>query len=190
MKKIFIYTLIAMMAVLGTSCNSCRHQAEPTDFVLNYDETVIGDYDCIASQYDSFYFYEADVLFDSILSVEGNRTVISIHTVFQCGDTCIEITHADGKTDTTRTPGFYCECMPMDARNAVGFDSCMLIIESYRQNLNTRAMTFRRVLAPPFPKNGQYIFGAGILVVDSKTGEIVDWDSKAVKNPTMSPKKP
>ena len=37
-------------------------------------------------------------------------------------------------------------------------------------------MTFRRVLAPPFPENGQYIFGPGLLVVDAATGEIVDWD--------------
>ena len=48
----------------------------------------------------------------------------------------------------------------------------LAIIELYRCELPTRAVTFRRPLAPPFPKNGQWIIGVGLLFIDGETGEI------------------
>lgn len=182
MKKLFVILATVLFAVAMTSCKSCSKPDEPKGW--NYDEVVKADYDYIASQYSPFYFYEVDVLFDTILPCR-EAYVESIRTVFQYEDTCPEnsfvifIEHnADMTTDTIIEKGYWLECMNMSAYNAVSFDSCMNIIEPYRDTLLTRAMTFRRVLAPPFPENGQYIFGVGILVVDSKTGQIVDWNSE------------
>ncbi len=182
MKKIKSILCIFLMAIalMFTSCNSCTKPApgpEPVVAGYNYDSTVCADYDYIASQYPVFYFYEADVVFDTTID-DMNAYVESIQTVFQIEDTCIIFRHnPDFTTDTLIVQDHWMECMPMDARNAVNFDSCMAIIAPYRLGLVTKYMTFRRVLAPPFPENGQYIFGPGFLVVDAKTGEIVDWDA-------------
>lgn len=182
MKKIFILGLMAFVAMLGVSCNSC-HRTDPTPEPkgYNYDEIVKADYDYIASQFQDFKFYEADVVFDTAVAVP-DAYIIAIQTVFQVNDTCIRIRHNDDfTTDTLIDNDYWLECMPMNAYNAVDFDSCMTIIEPYRGKLNNCRMTFRRVLAPPFPENGQYIFGPGLLVVDAATGEIVDWDNNDVK---------
>ena len=176
MKKILICGLMAMFAIFAVSCNSChRDNPEPVKG-YNYDETVIGDYDYIASQYPDFKFYEVDVVYDTAVAVPG-AYILKLQTVFQINDTCIRIRHnEDFTTDTLIVKDYWLECMPMNARNAVNYDSCMKIIEPYRANLNNCRLTFRRVLAPPFPENGQYIFGPGLLVVDAATGEIVNWD--------------
>lgn len=168
------------LCVFFTSCNSCSHPTptpEPVVAGYNYDSTVVADYDYIASQYPGFRFYEVDVVFDTTLN-DMNAYIVAIQTVFQVNDTCILFRHnEDMTTDTLYINDYWLECLPMNARNAVDFDSCMTIIEPYRAGLGTRHLTFRRVLAPPFPENGQYIFGPGWLVVDAATGEIVDWDA-------------
>ena len=180
MKKILICGLMAMFAIFAVSCNSC-HRDNPEPKGYNYDEIVKGDYDYIASQFQDFKFYEADVVFDTAVAIP-DAYIVAIQTVFQVNDTCIRIRHNDDfTTDTLFDNDYWLECMPMNAYNAVNFDSCMTIIEPYRGKLNNCRMTFRRVLAPPFPENGQYIFGPGLLVVDAATGEIVDWDNNGVK---------
>ena len=176
MKKIRNILAIFMMALcmVFASCNSCTKPTPVQGY--DYDKVVVEDYDYIASQYPDFKFYEVDVVFDTAVA-NPDAYIKALQTVFQVNDTCIRIQHnEDYTTDTLYELGYWMECMPMNARNAVNFDSCMSIIEPYRDTLNNCRMTFRRVLAPPFPENGQYIFGPGLLVVDAATGEIVDWD--------------
>lgn len=189
MKKITSLFCILMMAfcLFFSSCNSCSKDVPAVGY--DFDKVVQSDYDYIASQYEDFKFYEVDVLYKDILSNEGTPEIVSIKTVFQVGDTCVQFMHNDGKDDTTYVQGYWLECMDMNAYNAVNYDSCMRIVEPYRSELETRALTFRRVLAPPFPENGQYIFGTGILVVDSKDGHIERWDNK-VPTATLSDEKP
>ena len=186
MKKItsFLGIMLIALCLMFSACSGCNSnnngnntpEPEVVTTGYNYDEVVIADYDYIASQYPGFNFYEADVVFDTAVAIPTAH-VVAIQTVFQVNDTCIMIQHnEDMTTDTVIVNDYWMECMPMNARNAVDFDSCMIIIEPYRAVLNNRRMTFRRVLAPPFPENGQYIFGPGLLVVDAATGEIVDWD--------------
>ena len=165
------------ICILFASCDRCSKPTQDIFTGYNYDKVVQSDYDYISSQYDDFHFYEVDVLYKDILSSDCIPEIISIKTVFQCNDTCIMFIHSSGQDDTTYTQGWYLECMDMTAYNAVNYDSCMRIIEPFRSELNTRALTFRRILAPPFPKNGQYIFGTGILVVDGVTGEIERWNN-------------
>lgn len=177
MKRIFVFLMMAMFAIAMTSCKSCSK----TEQSLNFDEIIKADYDYVASQYSPFHFYEADVEYDTIYSVEGAK-IASIRTVFQIVDEPTDeakvmfITHTLDGTDTLVEHGYWLECMDMSAYNAVSYDSMLNIIKPYRDTLNTRFMTFRRVLAPPFPTNGQYIWGPGMLVVDGATGEIVDWN--------------
>lgn len=176
MKK-FLTIFIMAICMIFASCNSC-HRTDPTPVAqgYDYDAVVVEDYDYIASQYADFNFYEVDVVFDTAVAVP-EAYVKALQTVFQVKDTCIIIRHNEDYTsDTLIVNDYWLECMPMNARNAVNFDSCMTIIAPYRDQLNNCRMTFRRVLAPPFPENGQYIFGPGLLVVDAATGEIVDWD--------------
>lgn len=171
--KFFAIFLMALCMLFG-ACTGCSNTPEPKGY--NYDEVVTADYDYIASQFPGFNFYEADVVFDTAVACP-DAYIKAIRTVFQINDTCILICHnEDMTTDTQIVNDYWLECMPMNARNAVNFDSCMKIIEPYRADLNNCRMTFRRVLAPPVPENGQYIFGPGLLVVDAATGEIVDWD--------------
>lgn len=176
MKK-FLTIFIMAICMIFASCNSChRTDSTPVAQGYDYDAVVVEDYDYIASQYADFNFYEVDVVFDTAVAVP-EAYVKALQTVFQVKDTCIIIRHNEDYTsDTLIVNDYWLECMPMNARNAVNFDSCMTIIAPYRDQLNNCRMTFRRVLAPPFPENGQYIFGPGLLVVDAATGEIVDWD--------------
>lgn len=179
MKKIRNILAIFMMALcmVFASCNSCTKTTPEPEFAgYNFDEVTVSDYDYIASQYPDFKFYEVDVVFDTAVA-NPDAYIKALQTVFQVNDTCIIIRHNEDMTaDTIMVQDYWMECMPMNARNAVNFDSCMSIIEPYRDRLNNCRMTFRRVLAPPFPENGQYIFGPGLFVVDAATGEIVDWD--------------
>ena len=51
------------------------------------------------------------------------------------------------------------ECGELNARNPITFDSCMKIIEPYRSELHTGALTLRRFIDPRLPENPLYIFG-------------------------------
>jgi hypothetical protein len=73
----------------------------------------------------------------------------------------------------------------LNPRNPVSFDSCMKIVEPYKDKLHTRALTFRRFIDPRLPENPQYIFGTGIVTVDAITGEVgvlkaEDFTSKSI----------
>ena len=196
MKKItsFLGIMLIALCMMFSSCGCFNHNDNNNDTPVetvgyNYDEVVRADYDYIASQYGDtvFHFYEVDVLYKDLLSVDGEPEIESIKTVFQCGDTCIMILHSHGENDTVYVNDWYMECMDMSAYNVVTYDSCMNIIKPYRPHLNTKALTFRRVLAPPFPENGQYIFGTGILVVDSNDGHVEQWDNIDETAETVEP---
>lgn len=176
MKK-FLSIIMMALCMCFVACNG--HKKKAADGFIsegyNYEQVVKADYDFIAGKYSDFRFYEVDVLFKDVLCNEGTPEIISIRTVFQCNDTCIMFLHSHGEEDTTYVQGYWLECMDMSAYNAVTYDSCMTIIEPYRHNMYTRALTFRRVLAPPFPEHGQYIFGKGVVVVDSYDGHVESW---------------
>lgn len=186
MKKItsFLGIMLIALCMMFSACTGCNSnnngnntpEPEVVTAGYNYDSVVRADYDYIASQHKFFRFYEVDVIYKDLLTQEGEPEIISIKTVFQCGDTCIQFLHNEGMEDTLYIADYYLECQDMSAYNAVTYDSCMSIIAPYRHELKTRALTFRRILAPPFPENGQYIFGTGILVVDSNDGHIERWD--------------
>ena len=183
MKKVVrLFLLIAAVFSMVTfaSCNSCSKENEnPSDSIpavvesLDVQALMVSDYDYIASQYQSFFFYEGDVHFDQTLD-NPDAVVDAFRTIFQVGDTCIAIDHRlGGIDDTIKTEGIWVGCVDLNPRVPVDFDSCMTIVAAERANLHTQFVTFRRLMAPPFPEHGWWIFGKGIYAIDSYTGEPV-----------------
>jgi len=176
----FTLMLLMCMLMVFTSCDRRQKNVTPPEdkpvaaLTYDYDKVVIEDYDWIASQYKIFRFLEVDAMFDKLLTEEGDINVMSIRTIFQVGDTCIMIEHPEGYVDSmpiiTKENDYWMECGVINARNAVTLDSCMKLIEPYRCMLPTRHLTFRRLIGPPFPEHGEFIFGNGMLFVDAATG--------------------
>ena len=200
MKKIFCLLMGVVMLALA-SCTSCKHDpVDPVFEGYNFDEVVVTDYDYIASQHEHFIFRSAEARFDSVLSTDYENRINYVGTAFQCGTIVNMIFHTADTNKLNQIIGFIdtigtwkeytidtndvdyrlhlqfkdaiLECGELNARNPVTFDSCMKIIEPYRDRLHTRALTLRRFIDPRLPENGQYIFGPGILIVDVITGEV------------------
>lgn len=178
--KLFLLIAAVFSMVTFTSCNGCSKEKEnPSDSIptvvesLDVQALMISDYDYIASQYESFFFYEGDVHFDQTLD-SSDAVVDAFRTIFQVEDTCIAIDHRlGGIDDTTKVLGIYVGCADLNPRVPVDFDSCMTIVAADRASLPTQFVTFRRLLAPPFPEHGWWIFGKGIYAIDSYSGEQV-----------------
>lgn len=188
-------------SMLFTACNSCsKPEPEPEFTGYNFDEVVIADYDLIASQEEHFFFRTAEARFDSVLAFSDCNTINYVATTFQCGHTVHMIFHTtdtirmkeimefvetigtwkEYTVDTTdvdyrvylKFNDAVLECGELNARNPITFDSCMSIAKPYREDLRTRAFTLRRFVDPRMPENPQYIFGAGLLMVDVINGEV------------------
>ena len=180
MRTLALFIIAALMLQSCSSCNRQNKNEQPTPTEqttgYNYDSIVVADHDFVASQYKAFRFLEADAEFSGILSETENPTIDYIRTVFQHGDTVILIEHPykeyGGEPVVTKTYGHWLGCAELTARNAVSLDSCMKIIQPNTRDLNTRYLTFRRIVGPPFPEHGEYIFGHGLLFVDCVTGDV------------------
>ena len=178
MKKFLLFVMV-VIAIVMTSCSGCKKQepvnpepVAPVEFVsYNVDSVMIADYDLMAGSYQDFHYYETDILLDTTFD-EGGTNVIYMRNIFQAGDSCYMFFHSEGVDSIVVLEGWWLECMDMVARNKIGWNDMLAIVEPYRCELPTRAVTFRRPLAPPFPKNGQWIIGVGLLFIDGETGEI------------------
>ena len=202
MKKVF-YLLMSVVMFAFASCTSCKHDpVEPVFNGYDFDEVVINDYDYIASQHEHFAFREAEARFDSVLSMSNDNTINYVGTTFQCDEIVNMIFHTPDTArlngfikfaesietwkqwtiDTNdvdyrmhlQFKDVVIECGELNARNPITFDSCMKIVEPYREQLHTRALTLRRFIDPRLPENPQYIFGTGVVIVDVITGEVGD----------------
>lgn len=183
MKKFFQMLLIVaamLMTVSFSSCKSCSSEKQiiPIDTTsvdadeLNVQNILIADYDYIAGQYKTYHFYEADIHFD--MTIDNDEAAVdAVRTIFQVGDTCIAFEHYVGCTDTLMVLGHWGGCSDLNPRMPVSFDSCMTLVNDIRGDLKTQFVTFRRILAPPFPKHGWWIFSNGKYAIDSYTGESV-----------------
>lgn len=202
MRKVF-YFLMSVVMLAFASCTSCKHDpVEPVFNGYDFDEVVINDYDYIASQHEHFAFREAEARFDSVLSMSNDNTINYVGTTFQCDEIVNMIFHTPDTArlngfikfaesietwkqwtiDTNdvdyrmhlQFKDVVIECGELNARNPITFDSCMKIVEPYREQLHTRALTLRRFIDPRLPENPQYIFGTGVVIVDVITGEVGD----------------
>ena len=187
MKRFFqmlllVVTIVTMFSF--TSCKSCSREEpvliDTTSVVcneLNVQEIMVSDYDYISSQYKTFHFFEADIHFDQTIDNE-DAMVDAVRTIFQVEDTCIAIDHRPGLTDTMCVVGHWAGCSDLNPRVPVDFDSCMTLVGDIRGDLKTQFVTFRRILAPPFPKNGWWIFSNGKYAIDAYTGKSVDMNNE------------
>ena len=199
---IFCSILLAfsMLFTACNGCSKPTPEPEPEFTGYNFDEVVINDYDYIASQHEHFEFREAEARFDSVLSVDCENRINYVGTTFQCWDKVNMIFHTPDTARLNGFIAFaesietekewtidtndvdyrmhlqfndaVIECGEMNARNPISFDSCMKIVEPYRDQLHTRALTLRRFIDPRMPENPQYIFGTGVVIVDVLTGEV------------------
>lgn len=167
MKKVLSLIAVATVAVVMAACHRSK-PVEPTIVGYDYYDEVCGDYGYMLAQYDDFDFYEADVLYNIPFNEKGAHYITSIITVFQVGDTCIRFVHKEGAygqaPDTLVDAGYWVDCMPCSPCVDVTPDEAVDI--AIEEELPTRVMVFRRILAPPFPECGQYIFGKGLLFID------------------------
>ena len=167
--------MISAVVAFGVvaSCNQHAKNADTETVTvesLDVQKYMDDDYAYIASQFDTFHFYEVDIHFNEPID-NMDAFVDNVRTVFQHKDTCIMFTHTAEGVDTAYYHGFWGECMDLEPRNNITFDGCMTIVESLRVGLPTQYVTFRRPLYPPYPECGWWIFGKGMYAIDSETGE-------------------
>lgn len=209
---LFVAAAFSIAMIGCQSCHRTDPEPQPEPVFVGYDfnEVIINDYDYIASQFEHFQFRSAEARFDSVLAFSNDNTISYVSTWFQCGEfvntffhtsdtnrmkSIMEFINSIGtekyyEIDTTDVD--FCvylkfsdailECAEINARNPITFDSCMTIVEPYRDELHTRALTLRRFLDPREPENTQYIFGTGNVMVDAITGEVSSTkDNEAIK---------
>lgn len=198
LSSIFCLLLMAFCFMFA-ACNGCSNKPvepiEPQGY--NYDEVVVADYDYIASQYgapEGFYFYECQVVLDTTLDAMTEPVIVAMRNIFQHADTCIAIQHEPGcydqAPDTVYVNDYWAGDQEISARNAIMWKELMKIIEPYRPMLNTRYITLRRIMAPPFPENGWYLFGNKngnpLIAVDAATGDVYKAEElKSVEGPNF-----
>ena len=174
MRKIgfFIMLAVVSLTLAFTSCGRCTREAVPSvdSTGLDVQSLMVADYDYVAGQYENFLFYEGDVHFNKTLD-SADAIVDAFRSIFQVRDTCVMIDHRLDRTDTFMVPGIWVGCSELNPRMPVTFDSCMALVAEKRAGLQTQYVTFRRMLAPPFPKYGWWIFGKGLFAIDSYSGE-------------------
>lgn len=178
----FIFTLLLALTLSFSiaSCSSCSNDKEvvpeQTERFYDFDKVIAEDYDYIASQYKVFRFLEADGVFVNLVSEDADIQVESVTTVFQVLDTCIQIIHDKGKVDSLPTivkvNDIWLECSNINARNPITLDSAMKIAAPYIELLDTRHLTLRKVVGPPYPDHAEYIFGDGLMFIDASVGSV------------------
>lgn len=178
-KQKFMAIILAITVIFAmASCTNHNKKApEPTTKGgYEYDSVVTQDYNTVNDMYVAFRFLEVDAEFKDLLTENPNPEVTYIRTVFQHGDTCIIIEHPKNAYDQepiiTKVNNHWLGCADMGGTRPISLDSCLSIIKPYTNNLPTRHLTFRRIMGPPFPMHGEYIFGHGLLFVDCHTGAI------------------
>lgn len=184
MKKVIGFMMMAVLiafAVMG-----CTPKVEPvSEQGYDYTTVVTTDMAYVDSLYEGAIFYEAQVKYDTMLDMVEQPCIEYVMTVFQYGDTVILITHNQenfGEDPTVELINDHwledMECTPLVP---VSLDSALIIVKATGPIPSTQYMTFRRPLTPPFPENGQYIFGKSTVVVDGVTGEVV-YDERPVND--------
>lgn len=167
--------MLSLVITAGTlvSCNSCsRGEGDTPAVELCVQDIMESDYDYIASQYNDFHFYEVDIHFNQTID-SMTAYVDAVRTIFQIDDTCIMFDHSADTTDTLYYKDNWLECMDLNPRVPVTFDSCMTLVAGNRCDLHTQYVTFRRPVCREYVENGWWIFGAGLYAIDSYTGEPV-----------------
>lgn len=192
--------MFAMLFSACKSCSKPTPEPKPVFAGYNLDEVITSDYNRIDESANVFVFREVDAYFDSVLSESNCNTINYIATKFQCGAFVNMIFHTPDTTMLNKIVDFangietekeytidtntldytmwlrfadvILECGPLAAHYPVTFDSCMSIMQPYRDQLHTRALTIRCLLEPGTPDNGLYIFGTGIYAVNAVTGEV------------------
>lgn len=188
MKKICIFSLLALFMCAIVGCSSCSKQKK-SDVVeeLNFEDAVASDFNKMTSNY---VWYESTILLDKYLDEENDGKINEITNVFQIKnekekgfDTQVIIfTHTiDGvKTDTL--PTFMVDNFPM-VKDSIKVDFKQAFDKVMSTNMakpQSRYVVLRNQVGPK-QCNPQYIFGntKQQIYLDAVNGNVSD------KNPAF-----
>lgn len=172
MKRI-TYFFIALLAAIVAGCSGCDPKDAPTEEVrvLDFDSLITADYNYVDTLCgdSNFFFYESTAMFADSMQVS------KVVSLFQKGDTVIQITHTPEKDSIDVFQDFVLEdcviSMPLKTTFA---EALKLYLESEFSSNVPRNAVLRRPLGP-IEMNTLFIFGAkgcGYVAVDTETREV------------------
>lgn len=198
MIKKCIFGLMAVAALMITSCSSCEKSENKSEITeseitkLNASSVTSTDREYMYINYGSDYrWFEQCVLLKDFLDEDGDGTIEGISNVFQVIDKnsdsydtyVLLIAHSDnGKDSIDVKHGFWVEDFPLnDADIEITFEQAYdKIMQVNFPKPHSRHCVLRKEIGP-IAANPQYIFGnnKAQLYVDAVTGEVSD------KNPAF-----
>ena len=181
MKKI-LFAFVCALALFATACTSCHHDT-PEPAAFNFEQTLANDMDSVIAMFPEAVFYESEIEFAAPLSDTAAYKIHSLLNVFQCKDTCIRISYDENYNRTIELINdYWLEDMPACAYVSITLDSAIAIAKDNLGKMpNTRFVTLRRPLAPPFPECASYIFGRGLIFVDACDGTVNFYEENTEK---------
>lgn len=204
MKKLFyLFTLLCVMFVGFTSCNSCSNEKadnatkDSIEMVVNNDsalvvENVLGlDKQYMFINYGKDYrWYETCIVLKDFLDEENDGTITGVSNIFQvvfekdngADVNVIMFTHVGDSTQMDIKQGFWVEDMPMneDAIKVTFKEAYDKVMTVNLPKPHSRHVVLRKEVGPN-QINPQYIFGnaQAQIYVDAVTGNVTD------KNPAF-----
>lgn len=204
MKKLFyLFTLLCVMFVGFTSCNSCSNEKadnatkDSTETVVNNDsalvvENVLGmDKQYMFTNYGKDYrWFETCIVLKDFLDEENDGTITGVSNIFQvvveedkgADVNVIMFTHVGDSTQMDIKQGFWVEDFPMneDAIKVTFREAYEKIMAVNMPKPHSRHVVLRKQIGPN-QINPQYIFGnaQSQIYVDAVTGDVTD------KNPAF-----
>lgn len=204
MKKLFyLFTLLCVMFVGFTSCNSRSNEKadnaikDNTETIVNNDsmlvvENVVGmDRQYMFTNYGKDYrWYETCIVLKDFLDEENDGTITGVSNIFQvvfekdngADVNVIMFTHVGDSTQMDIKQGFWVEDMPMneDAIKVTFKEAYNKVMAVNLPKPHSRHVVLRKEVGPN-QINPQYIFGnaQAQIYVDAVTGDVTD------KNPAF-----
>lgn len=191
MRKVILFLVGALCAVVLCSCSSCKKKqnketTEKTELVL--ERAISLDREYMYTNYGEYKWFESCIVLKDYLDEENDGTITGISNVFQvvASDFDTKVILCSHTADTTavdiKEHAFWVEDQPLNYEDIkVTFkDAYEKINEVNLPKPHSKQVVLRKQLGPK-ACNPQYIFGnqKAQIFVDAITGDVTD------KNPTF-----
>lgn len=189
MKKLIFGLVLAIMAVFS-SCtgnksengnNSVLKMNDVVVNVKNATDVIKVDFNTVESVTPGSMFYESQIVFDTILTVDNANTIgiKSIMNVIQAGRQCHQFYHSviegKGRNEEIVVNDWWLEDVVIDLSKIITLDEAITKLnQSNVVKPKSNRCTLRCPLGPKV-ENPKYIFGTistGFVYVDAITGEV------------------
>lgn len=170
MKRI-TYFFIALLAAIVASCSGCDPKDTPAEDVrvLDFDSLITADYNYVDTLCgdSNFMFYESTAMF-----ADSTMQISKVVSIFQRGDTVIQITHTPEEDIVDMFQDFVLEDCAISMPLTTTFVEALKLYQDSEFGSNVpRNVVLRRPLGP-VEMNTLFIFGArgcGYVAVDTET---------------------